>query len=188
MRAFPLKPLWVNVVDCLMKTHGGLASYIFKWSIWLHPLPGQNNWTNSQQHMKQHSRSRKPQICQSRFMRNFPSLSSEDGSNLYWKALITVCPETNNENKPGIKTLMAQRHYHKKDYSHSLPSSIQKWSHKEESNHPKSSKTVSACKLSKVWGSGEGEAPQALATANQTHRHVSCCISLLSEATPLRNC
>ena len=45
----------------------------------------------------------------------------------------------------------------------------------------KSSKTVSACKLSKVWGCGE-EASQALATVNESRHHVGSCISLLSEA------
>lgn len=159
---------------------------VFKWYLQMTHLIASSSrpqYLNDplQQHMKQHARSRKPQISQSRFMRTLPSLSWEDGSKLHWKTLIIVCPKNNNENKPGIKALMAQRSHHKKDYSHSLPPSVQKWSHKEESNHPKSSKTVSACKLSKVWGGGK-EAPQVLAIVT------SCCISLLSEATPLHNC
>lgn len=152
--------------------------------MWLQPVSDQNTWSNPQQHMRQHARSRKPQISESRFMRTFPSLSWVARSNLYWKALITVCPETNNENKPKIKALMARRSYHKKDYACSLLLSIQKQPH----NDSKSSKTVSACKLSKVWGSGEGEAPSSTCHCERDPSPLWLLYFLLSEATPLGNC
>lgn len=38
-------------------------------------------------------------------MRTFPSLSWEDGSNLYGKAPIMLCPEIHNEKKPQDKSV-----------------------------------------------------------------------------------
>lgn len=196
---FPYRCLWDNGVDYLMDTHGSLQVTS------LNDPPGCGLFQAKilePEHLAAHKATCKKWTATSQPRQAWDS-SCKPVLGGQIKPLLRHTNHgvsRNNKNEPRTRILITQRNYHKKkkkSYSHSLPSSIQKQPHKEEHNlfafkkqkssKAKSFKTISACNFSNFWKESGQEAPRGLAAVNEIIHYVGCCISLLCEATPIRN-